>query len=1120
MIILKKSNLKQPKQTSLDRQNKKTKLIVVLCIIAISLIISVMFAFSSNSTIEGVLSHFTVSYETDQDSSTAAYTNGTISFGVHTTWSDGTCGPKYKTYEGTLTFTNSSEEEKILYFEYRVNGKGTAAINNTAVEGVGVFSSIIDPGETVQIKLNSYKSKDGTETAEIFNIFEASTNETQTITLSDNEFGTISLNGNMIDEETTINTDYETGITVSAVPNSGYSFIAWIDENNKILSTHPSDTLHLISNATVYAVFASTNDPYYRVGNTAFDNFQSASYAAQNGADKIMILIKSGVFPAGNYTIPNGVTFLIPFSDAYNCYTTNPLVIYNVYDAPSAYVTLTLEDGANIIVDEGAAISVSSQLSAYKQNADSKNSTPTGKHGRIHLTEGSSISINDGGCLYCYGYISGQGTVEALPGAEVWESLQILSWRGGTASTSMNDIFPFNQYYVQNIETKLLLHSGSSEHVFTAINALEREYDASAVFIGEGGLFTLENGYISKQYDGTRDRLIFDINGDLTLSSLTINDLPIIETLNTSALESLPITNNVTINVNSGKTTIGEALSFLPGVEIFVANDAELELLSGKKAILYDADNWGYYCGPKLKMSCIAYTTVNGATKIRTEDDLKDVLLDINGTLILNGSLYTTGTNEATETGANIISSAESGTIIFNADSPAELTETYQVTQSGSDITFVSIPITSAKLHNADGTYTLTTDAAGGDTYVYCPYCDVWGLDEDHAHTGTVIWENWDKTELMREDVAYGVVPEYTGTTPEKVSNDPRFNYIFHDWYQTRTEVSGEVTKYTAEFKAFSTDPAQTNNALKFTTAALTLENDITVNFKINKNAVDNAGFNLLYTIFTVNNEAKIVTGYEKDGYYVFDCKGVFPKYLNNRIFATLYAEKDGTLYTATTSYRAATYCYSLFNNPGTDAPELLKKLAVDTLLYGEAAQLHFNYRTDALCTSKLTAEHMAYASTSTGELVNRLSIEKTIETASASWKAATLFLNNSIDFRFQFSHTNGTEGLYAIMTDTVTGRTWRVSSFESAKDSNTGNVIADNYWVFFKGLNASQMNNEVKVVIYNADNEQISRTLHYSIESYVKYTVENSTNEKLLNLVECIIKYGNSAKAYVNRNN
>ena len=94
---------------------------------------------------------------------------------------------------------------------------------------------------------------------------------------------------------------------------------------------------------------------------------------------------------------------------------------------------------------------------------------------------------------------------------------------------------------------------------------------------------------------------------------------------------------------------------------------------------------------------------------------LADVKVDVNGTLTAIGGIYTTAG------GADICSSA--GTGVYNQqDNPGTETKTYQYTQKGS-VTAHEIPITAAKLHNADGAdepYTLTAGSSAGDTFTYC----------------------------------------------------------------------------------------------------------------------------------------------------------------------------------------------------------------------------------------------------------------------------------------------------------------------------------------------------------------------------------------------------------------
>ena len=85
--------------------------------------------------------------------------------------------------------------------------------------------------------------------------------------------------------------------------------------------------------------------------------------------------------------------------------------------------------------------------------------------------------------------------------------------------------------------------------------------------------------------------------------------------------------------------------------------------------------------------------------------------MDANGTLTAIGGIYTTAG------GADICSST--GTGVYNQQgTPGTETKTYQYTQKGS-VTAHEIPITAAKLHNADGTYTETATANTGDVINY-----------------------------------------------------------------------------------------------------------------------------------------------------------------------------------------------------------------------------------------------------------------------------------------------------------------------------------------------------------------------------------------------------------------
>ena len=65
-------------------------------------------------------------------------------------------------------------------------------------------------------------------------------------------------------------------------------------------------------------------------------------------------------------------------------------------------------------------------------------------------------------------------------------------------------------------------------------------------------------------------------------------------------------------------------------------------------------------------------------------------------------------------------------------------------------------------------------------------------------NTYTIIWNNWDGTELTRDEVTHGEMPSYSGDTPTKEST-AEYDYTFLGW-SPEVVVATEDATYTAEF--------------------------------------------------------------------------------------------------------------------------------------------------------------------------------------------------------------------------------------------------------------------------------------------------------------------------------
>ena len=458
---------------------------------------------------------------------------------------------------------------------------------------------------------------------------------------------------------------------------------------------------------TITARFISKELALFETGGQVFDDLNEAvSYAKANSQSKITLATDGSI--SGNYTIPAGITLLIPFDAAGTLYTDSPAAIRTA-PASKPFRTLTMSDGTSITVN--GAISLGGR---YYAAGGSEQGRTVGDYGYIKMADNSSITVKNGGNLYAWGFISGSGSVLAESGAKVYEFYQIADFRGGSASSDMgNKVFPFSQYFVQNIEVPLTLNAGANEQVYSGVYAMRSTHTTAINFIGDTGMFKVESGSFTKDYDEKTDRLVFTVNGKAALNTLS---LKLAGMSVNSASYVLPITNNITIDIQSGNVTINQDAALLAGVEVNIAEGAGLTVANGKNIYFYDSDEWNsdnFVWGP-CKFKSVAYAP--GKVYNRTNADLKDTKIDVNGSVTAIGAIYTT------KGGADICSSNGTGKYIQQG-TPGTETATYQYNANGNKA--VTIPITAAKLHNRDGSYTETATASTDDVINYVN--GVWG---------------------------------------------------------------------------------------------------------------------------------------------------------------------------------------------------------------------------------------------------------------------------------------------------------------------------------------------------------------------------------------------------------
>ena len=715
----------------IQRISKRFLSLLLVAVMVLALVPAITLpAFAATSgTVTGLSdSNIGLSFSGDADDAWSA-TGTTITGSVVSV--GGTCSDTH--HNSTITIKNNKATKATLSFNYAIEqNSGTITVDGSAVTTNGSFSKELAAGSSITVKI---KSGSTTATKITMTNVVLVSDVTATTTFVPAENGTYTVDGKAITEEYSNTQSSMTAYQVVATPADGYQFLGWYNlTTGKCIATAASTALNIESDCTITAKFASKTVALFETGGQRFADLNEAvAYAQTNGQSKITLATDGSI--SGTYTIPAGITLLIPFDAAGTLYTDAPAAIRTT-PASKAFRTLTMSEGTSITVN--GAISLGGR---YFAAGGGQQGRPVGDYGYIKMADNSSITVKNGGSLYAWGFISGSGSVLAESGATVYEFYQIADFRGGSASSNMgNKVFPFSQYFVQNIEVPLTLNAGANEKVYSGVYAMSTTYTTSINFIGNNGMFKVVSGSFTKDYDEKTDRLILTVNGEAELNTLA---LKLAGMSVNSASYVLPITNNISINIQSGKVTINQDAALLAGVEVNIAEGADLTVASGKTIYVYDGDEWNSdnFVWGSCKFKSVAYAP--GKAYNRTNADLKDVKIDVNGTLAALGAIYTT------KGGADICSSGGTG-VYSQQGTPGTETVTHQYNSSSNDI---SITITPAKLHNADGSYVETKTAKAGDTINYVN--GVWG-GTPCAH---------ENTELRNAKEATCTEPGYTGDT-------------------------------------------------------------------------------------------------------------------------------------------------------------------------------------------------------------------------------------------------------------------------------------------------------------------------------------------------------------------
>lgn len=347
-------------------------LVLCMCMVMALLPNVTMTAFAATSgTVTGLADeNIGLSFTGDADDAWSA-TGTTITGSVVS--AGGTCSDT--PYKSTLTITNKKAATATLSFNYAIEpNSGTIQVDGTEVSSGASFTKELAANESVKVYIKS-----GSTTATKITMTNVAlvSDVTATATFVPAENGTYTVDGKAVTEEYSKTQSSLTAYHLVATPNSGYQFMGWYNlTTGKCIATAATTALNIESDCTVTAKFVSKSLALFETGGQRFADLNEAvAYAQAKGQSKITLATDGSI--SGTYTIPAGITLLIPFDAAGTLYTDAPAAIRTT-PASKPFRTLTMSEGTSITVN--GAISLGGR---YFAAGGGQQGRPVGDYGYI-----------------------------------------------------------------------------------------------------------------------------------------------------------------------------------------------------------------------------------------------------------------------------------------------------------------------------------------------------------------------------------------------------------------------------------------------------------------------------------------------------------------------------------------------------------------------------------------------------------------------------------------------------------------------------------------------------------------------------------------------------------------
>lgn len=668
----------------------------------------------------------------------------------------------------TITLLNRSEETIELAFSWTLavpSSKGSATIDGqsyTANQSSISFQKEIPSQGSIDIKIAA-SGKNNTTRIQIADI-SAIVVKKSSVTFKKAESG-----GHYFVNDVLVDDKFQqfgeklstTAYSLKAVPDSGFEFIGWqttIEGVSKIVSIENPYEFKSDLNCEFTAVFKKGQNLALFSSDSRYFGDLDEAISHASSTDKVVRLVKSGnVMPKADRTpyVFNKVNLFVPGSTAsvFLDYA-NKHPAEGTSGGYTCDMKMQLTDGVTLEFESGSKLVIGGDM--WYATGGNLTSLPVGKIGEIILSVGSVVNLRAGSEFYCWGYASGEGEIHAFNGSNVYEGFSFF-FRGGKALLKIyGKAFLFNQYYVQNIECALHLHSGSTDTVSFRISyegLFGQKYKSeSFVFVGANGMFTLkENATLIKKYNREQDRMEYRVIGNGTLSHIQVT---VAGNTVDSADYILPMNNNMDIVVESGKLTLEQNVEFLPEATLTVNNGATVVVGSNRTMLFYDLSNWkGKKYGSTTDIFPISYVSPHSKQSgyfKRSDATIKNgAKLVLNGEIENSGTILSTNPENTTQDvseAAKVVSDG-GGKMLFLGkayDSNETITTKFKQPQNNGDP--VEISSKPMVFVNSDNSIYSGTCPAGSALVHENGF---WNAQEQGPRTITITFKNADATDII-----------------------------------------------------------------------------------------------------------------------------------------------------------------------------------------------------------------------------------------------------------------------------------------------------------------------------------------------------------------------------------